>query len=169
MLPPTPSGRGPPAEGFVQLKSHYSESPFLELVDTRLEEWRDGYVRIGLELKHHHLNRAGVVHGGLLATLLDHAGGFCGVYCEDPAKRRHSMTLSLTCNFVAQARSGLLIATGELAVGGRKIYFANTEVRTQEGILLATGSSTHRYRRGSEGRDGGPVSTASHDVLVEPR
>jgi uncharacterized protein (TIGR00369 family) len=153
----------------VQLKSHYSESPFLEFVDTRLEEWHDGYVRIGLELKHHHLNRAGVVHGGLLATLLDHAGGFCGVYCEDPATRRYSMTLSMTCNFVAQARSGFLIATGELTAGGSKIYFANTEVRTQEGILLATGSSAHRYRRGSEGNDGVSASTVSHDVLVKPR
>ena len=153
----------------MQLKSHYSESPFLELVDTRLEEWRDGYVRIGLELKHHHLNRAGVVHGGLLATLLDHAGGFCGVYCDNPAKRRYSMTLSMTCNFVAQARSGFLITTGELAAGGSKIYFARTEVRTQEGILLATGSSTHRYRGGSEGKDGVPISTASQDVLVRPR
>jgi uncharacterized protein (TIGR00369 family) len=136
---------------------HYSESPFLSYVDTALEEWRDGYVRIGLTLRPHHLNRAGVVHGGVLATLLDHAGGFCGLYCTVPGNRRYGMTLSLTSNFLAQSRSGKLTAIGERVTAGKKIYFSKMEIGTDTGVIVATGSSVHRYRSGAENPEGIPA------------
>jgi uncharacterized protein (TIGR00369 family) len=131
---------------------HYSESPFLAFIDTKLEEWRDGYVRIGLVLKPHHLNRSGVVHGGVLATLLDHAGGFCGLYSDVPGKKRFGMTLSLTSNYVAQSRAGKLTAIGERVSGGRRIFHSRSEVRTDSGVVLATGTGVYRYRSGSEGQ-----------------
>ena len=131
-----------------------SESPFLAFVDTTLEEWRDGYARIGLLLRPHHLNRSGVVHGGVLAAQLDHAGGFCGLYCTVPGNRRYGMTLSLTSNFQWQSRAGKLIAIGERVSGGSKMYFSRSEVRTATGIVVATGSSVHRYRSGSESPEG---------------
>jgi uncharacterized protein (TIGR00369 family) len=138
----------------VEQETHYSESPFLGLVETTLEEWRDGYVRIGLVLRREHLNRSGVVHGGVLATLLDHAGGMSGLHCTVPGNRRYGMTLSLTSNFLAQSHAGKLTATGERESAGTKIYFARSEVRTDTGIVVATGSSVHRYRSGSESPEG---------------
>jgi uncharacterized protein (TIGR00369 family) len=141
----------------VQDQLHYSQSPFLEFVGTRLQEWRDGYARMTLELQRHHLNRAGVVHGGLLSTLIDHAGGFCGLYCSVPGNRRYGMTLSMTCNFLAQSKAGTLTVTGERVTGGHKIYFARTEVHTDTGLLVATGNSVHRYRSGSESIEGVPA------------
>ena len=136
---------------------HASESPFLELLGTEVEEWRDGYARIALELKPHHLNRAGVVHGGVLATLLDHGGGFCGLYCSVPGNRRYGMTLSLTCNFIGQAKAGRLIVTGNRTLAGRKIYFSATEIRTEADLLVASGTSVHRFRGGSESPEGVPA------------
>jgi uncharacterized protein (TIGR00369 family) len=130
--------------------THYSNSPFLELLDTTLDEWRDGYVRLGLVLKPFHLNRSGVVHGGVLATLLDHAGGFSGLYTDVPGKRRLGMTLSLTSNYIAQSRAGTLVIVGERVSGGRKIYYSRSEVRTDAGVLLANGTGVYRYRSGSE-------------------
>jgi uncharacterized protein (TIGR00369 family) len=142
----------------VQDQPHYSESPFLDYVGTRLEEWRDGYARLSLVLQHHHLNRAGVVHGGLLSTLIDHAGGFSGLYCSVPGNRRYGMTLSMTCNFLAQSKTGVLTVIGERVTGGSKIYFAKTEVYTDAGLLVANGNSVHRYRGGSEKIEGQPVA-----------
>lgn len=139
-------------------QKHRSESPFLELLGTEVEEWRDGYARISLIIRPEHLNRAGVIHGGVLATLLDHGGGFCGLYCTNPENRRYGMTLSLSCNFVGQSKTGKVFVTGNRTSSGRRIYFTETEVRTQEGNLLATGSSVHRYRSGSENPDGVPES-----------
>jgi uncharacterized protein (TIGR00369 family) len=133
---------------------HESESPFLEMLGTQVEEWRDGYARISLRIEPHHLNRAGVIHGGVLATLLDHGGGFCGLYCTVPGNRRYGMTLSLTCNFIGQSKTGLVYVTGQRTAAGRKIYFAETAVHTEEGVLLANGTSVHRFRSGSESSEG---------------
>lgn len=126
---------------------HYSQSPFLEFLGTELHEWRDGYVRVSLLLKPFHLNRAGVIHGGVLAALLDHAGGFSGLYTGDPLNRRNGMTLSLTTNFMHQHKTGLVIVTGEKVSGGQNIFFAKSEVRTEDRTILATGTGTYRYRR----------------------
>ena len=136
---------------------HSSESPFLNLLGTSVEEWRDGYARISLSIQPEHLNRAGVIHGGVLATLLDHGGGFCGLYCITPGNRRYGMTLSLSCNFVGQSKTGKVFVIGNRTSSGRRIYFSDTEVRTEEGVLLATGSSVHRYRNGSEDPAGVPA------------
>ena len=136
---------------------HVIESPFLEMLGTKIEEWRDGYARISLVLRPEHLNRAGVVHGGLLATLLDHGGGVCGLYCAVPGHARYGMTLSLTCNFIAQTNTGVLTTIGRRTAGGRKIYFAQTEVLDANGTAIASGTSVHRFRGGSESPEGVPM------------
>ena len=135
---------------------YYSDSPFLDLLGTKVEEWRDGYARISLVLKPEHLNRAGVVHGGVLATLLDHGGGFCGLFCDVPGNARYGMSLSLTCNFISQTRSGRLEVIGRRTAAGTKIYFAETKIVDGDGATIATGSSVHRFRSGSESSSGVP-------------
>jgi uncharacterized protein (TIGR00369 family) len=134
--------------------NHYSGSPFLSLLETHLEDWRDGYARISIRLKAFHVNRSGVVHGGVLAALLDHAGGMSGLHCTVPGNWRYGMTLSLTSNYIGQARAGTIVATGTRVSGGRKVYFANAEVRTDGGVVLATGTGVYRYRGGSETPEG---------------
>jgi acyl-coenzyme A thioesterase PaaI-like protein len=63
----------------------------------------------------------------------------------------------MTCNFLAQRKTGYLVAVGEMVSGGTKIYFANTKVSDESGTIVATANSVHRYRGGSEGADGRPV------------
>ena len=136
--------------------SGYGGNPFLTLLGTELEDWSDGHVRVGLPLRPELLNRSGVVHGGVLAALLDHVGGLSGMYCTVPGNRRYGMTISLTTNYLRQSRSGRLTAVGARISGGRKIFYARSEVMTETGEVLAAGSSVHRYRSGSEGPEGTP-------------
>jgi uncharacterized protein (TIGR00369 family) len=44
---------------------------FNVLLGYRLAEWREDFARLELALEAKHLNRSGVVHGGVLATMLD--------------------------------------------------------------------------------------------------
>lgn len=134
----------------MEVEDHYSGSPYLTFLGTNLEEWRDGYACIGLVLQPHHLNRSGVVHGGVLAALLDHSCGFSGLYCTVPVNRRYGMTLSLTSNYLAQEKAGKLVAIGERIRSGKSIYHARSEVRTESGVVLAAGTGVFRYRSGSE-------------------
>jgi uncharacterized protein (TIGR00369 family) len=133
-------------------------NPFIDLLGVQIEHWEDGYVRARLNLQADHQNRSGVIHGGILTTLLDHVGSFSGLYCTTPGHARFCVTLSLTCNFVGQSKSGSIVAAGRRTAGGRNIYFAQSEILDLAGSVLATGTSVHRYRKGSENPQGVPVN-----------
>jgi uncharacterized protein (TIGR00369 family) len=120
-------------------------------------EWREGYVEIVLDVKPRHLNRGGIVHGGVLLSLLDEAGGAAGNWCSVKGNRRWAVTVDLNCHFVGRSSEGRVTVIGEVVSAGRTLYFAKSEARDSSGRLLAFGSSTHRWRRGSEKVEGLPL------------
>ncbi|MEL0143397.1 MAG: PaaI family thioesterase [Alphaproteobacteria bacterium] len=111
----------------------------------RLTEWREGFAQIAVDLDHRHKNRQGGVHGGVTATLVDAATGFCGVFEPDPEKRRGNVTVSLTVNFVGRAKGTTLICSAKIIRAGRRIYFASAEVLDNEDNLIATAEAVYAY------------------------
>ncbi len=133
-----------------------SRDDFHGQLGIELIEWRNGFARIALDLLPKHLNRSGILHGGVLLTMLDEAGALCGVWCSVAGNQRSSVTVDLDCRFVGQSRSGRVIGTGELVSHGRSLYFTRTQVTTEDGRVLAYGASSHKWRRGSEVLEGSP-------------
>jgi len=132
-------------------------SGFAELVGYELLQWREDYAEIALTVEARHLNRSGILHGGLLATLVDTACGYAGAYCAEPGRVRRAVTLALDTHFIGAVEAGSrLIATGRRTGGGRRTFFSTAEVRDQEGRLVGQGSCVHQYRRGSEDPRGVP-------------
>ena len=129
---------------------------FHDELGIELVEWREGFARIALALQPRHLNRSGILHGGVLLTMLDEAGALCGVWCSVSGNRRSSVTVDLDCRFVGQAKAGRVFGTGELVSHGRSLYFTRTEVTDVSGRVLAYGASSHKWRRGSETLEGSP-------------
>lgn len=136
---------GEPPSGFQQLLAYY------------LAEWREDYAVIALELEHKHCNRAGVVHGGVLTTLIDTACGFAATWCPHEGRVRRVVTLSLATNFTGQARHGLIRAVGRKRAGGSRVVFCSAEVLDADGRLIAMGEGSFRYRSGSESPEGVPL------------
>ena len=134
-----------------------ADSAFNEVIGFDIGEWRENYVELLLTLKSMHLNRSGVVHGGVLAALIDAAGGFAGCYCTVPGNVRRGLTLSMTTQFTGQASSGTIKAIGRRRAGGRKIFFSDVEIVNESGDLIAMGQCTYRYRSGSETSAGSPA------------
>jgi len=123
------------------------EGGFADLVGYRLTEWKEGEAECRLLLDERHLNRQGLLHGGVMTTLLDAVLGYCGIHTALPARDRRAMTLSMTTNFVGAARPGdEVIATARRTGGGRSVFFASAEARDQNGRLLATAESVYKYR-----------------------
>jgi uncharacterized protein (TIGR00369 family) len=120
-------------------------SGYARLIGYRLTRWEPDFAEIALELGSQHENRGGIAHGGVLATLIDTACGFAGCWAPK-GESRAAVTLSLTTQFLAPAKSGRLIATGRRVGGGRGIFFATAEVRDADGALLARGEGVFRYR-----------------------
>ncbi|MBO6783810.1 MAG: PaaI family thioesterase [Alphaproteobacteria bacterium] len=111
----------------------------------RLDDWREGFAQISVDLDDRHKNRQGGLHGGVTATLIDAATGFCGVYEPDPGKRRGNVTVSLTVNFVGRAKGTTIICRAKTVRAGRRIYFASAEVHDNENNLVATADAVYAY------------------------
>ena len=114
----------------------------------RLIAWERDFARVEMPMAPHLMNRQGLPHGGLHATLLDTAMGFAGCYTGDPEQRQMALTLSLTVNFLGQAQGARLIAEARRTGGGKSTFFADATVRDDTGALIATGTGVFRYRRG---------------------
>jgi uncharacterized protein (TIGR00369 family) len=132
-------------------------SGFRQLLGYRLLDWKDGEAAITLTIGPRHLNRAGALHGGVISTLIDASGGYSGCYCAVPGHARRCVTVSLTTQFLAQTKSGVLTARARVRGGGKRLFIASAEVHDDAGSLIAIGEGVYRYRSGSENPQGVPV------------
>ncbi|MEO9463808.1 MAG: PaaI family thioesterase, partial [Marinomonas sp.] len=70
----------------------------------QLTHWDSDFARIELPIEHFLMNRAGIPHGGIYATLLDTVMGYAGCYIGDPAHKKLAVTLSMTTNFLSRPK-----------------------------------------------------------------
>ena len=136
-------------------------SGFSQLLGYRLLEWHDGEAVITLTIGPRHLNRSGALHGGVISTLIDAVGGYAGCYCAEPGHVRRCVTVSLSTQFLAQTKSGVLTAKARVRGGGKRLFVASAEIHDSSGTLLAVGEGVYRYRSGSENPQGVPVGRAA--------
>ena len=136
---------------------------FNSMVGHRIAGWRPGFVEIVLDIRPELLNAGGVVHGGVLMTLLDSACGIASSYDDTTAKRRYSLTLAFNVNFLKAARQGRLTIRAAKRGGGRNIFVCEAEILDEAGDTVATGSGTFRYRSG-ERTDAAPGAGPHPDI-----
>lgn len=100
----------------------------------------DGVSRLRIAAGPHHMNNIGILHGGVICTLLDVAmGSAARLKAGVPV-----MTVDMHVMFLAAAR-GAVIAEGRVIRAGRSILFAEAEVRTENGETVAR--STGVFKR----------------------
>jgi uncharacterized protein (TIGR00369 family) len=87
-------------------------------------------------------NPIGVVHGGLVCTLLDSVAG-CAVQSTLPAGTGYtSLEIKVSYLRPVRADTGELTARGWVTRAGRRAAFAEGDVRSPDGKVVATASST---------------------------
>ena len=91
------------------------------------------------------LQQAGVVQGGLIVTLADHALYLATRSLLSPEEV--SVTVELKINFIAPAKDGELIGRSKVISRGKTIVVGEVEVRNDRGTLIATGTGTSLVRR----------------------
>jgi uncharacterized protein (TIGR00369 family) len=136
-------------------------APYHALLGVRLEHWEDGMARLVCDAGPQHRNRSGIIHGGLLLSMIDQAAGYAGLWCSVPGNLRRAVTLDLDAKFTGQVKGGRIVAEARVAQRGRNIFFVRTEVFDAAGAMVAFGSSTHRWRTGSETHLGQPAEAES--------
>jgi len=150
----------PSGDGSGQPHTDLLSSGFNDLIGFDIEVWQSDFVQLGMTIDSRHRNRSGTLHGGVLATLLDVAGGFSGCHCTREGHVRKAVTLSLSTNYTGQCKEGRVRVIGRRIGGGRKVSFSAAEVLDAQDNLLATAQGTYRYRSGSELPEGVPLEQA---------
>jgi uncharacterized protein (TIGR00369 family) len=134
---------------------------FMHNIGGRLTKWEPDHAVIELDVAELHRNGIGVVHGGVMASLIDTVGARAGVFCSVAGNIRQAMTISMNVNLVGNIKEGALIAEARVRKAGKTIFVSSCDVHDQDGNLLATGEVVGRYGRGSHLPQGIPASESS--------
>jgi len=116
--------------------------PVFALIDFRLVKVELGEVAGEFEPAEFHYNPAGVVHGGMVCTLLDSVMGLA-VLTRLPPGSGFS-TLEVKVNFVRPitVKTGTLVAEGAVVHPGSRIATADARLADPQGKLYAHGTAT---------------------------
>ena len=109
------------------------------------KELKEDFCRLELPLESFVMNRFGIPHCGVHAVLLDNGMGYVGCFTGDTEAPCFTITLSLKVSFLAHSKGRILFAGKNRISGGRRIIFAEGQVKNDTGQLVAQGTATFRY------------------------
>lgn len=116
--------------------------PMGRLIGMRLLSVGPGEVVFGCAPDESTYNPIGMIHGGLACTMLDSAAG-CAVQSTLPAGTAYtSVEIKVSYLRALRAGRGELRAHGWVTKPGRRIAFAEADLRDPDGVVMATASST---------------------------
>lgn len=118
------------------------EAPIASHFAMETIEVSSGRVTFRCQPDESHYNPVGMVHGGLVCTLLDSALG-CATHTTLAAGTGYT-SIEIKVNYLrpVTADSGPLICTGRVTKPGRRVVFAEGEVRDNQGKVVATASGS---------------------------
>lgn len=130
-----------PNDDYVnKLINMVNTSPYPKHLRMQLDSISVDQAVVKLNTEQCHLQPFGIVHGGVLATLVDTAT-FWSVFLRLP-EDAGLVNIDLKLNYLKSISSGLMIAQGSCIRAGRTINYAEASVKDKEGNLIAHGTST---------------------------
>lgn len=102
-------------------------------------------IRVEMQARPEFINPAGVIHGGMLAAMLDETLSPALAATLGPGE--FAPTLEIKVNFISPAKVGRVLGTGRVVSRGRSICFMEGQLHDEQGNLLATASATSKVGR----------------------
>jgi uncharacterized protein (TIGR00369 family) len=116
----------------------HDDLDFLTLVGASAPETEDGTARLVVEVDERHLNAAGTVHGGMLATLVD---ATMGAAVRSAVEEEVPATSQLTVTYLRPGRPGRLVVTAEVRKRGDSLTVCEAGIE-QDGRPLVHALAT---------------------------
>ena len=130
-----------PNPAYVQaIQQSVHTAPYPALIGMTIEALDFDSCRIDLTLRHDHLQPFGIVHGGVLATLIDTAT-FWAAFMRLP-EDAGLVNVDLKLNYLKAVSRGHLRAHGQCLRAGRQISYTVASVFDDANELVAHGTST---------------------------
>lgn len=126
---------------------NFKKEVFPSFLGLELEELREDYARLKLGFRDHFNQPAGVVHGGVIATLIDTAVvPAIGSGYDD---RPDLLTIDMQVQYMGAVIGKDMYVEGWVSKRGRSVVFARAEVRDADGRLAASGTLAYTVRHKS--------------------
>ena len=117
-----------------------NSSPYPSHMSMRLISLELDRAIVELEIGNCHLQPYGIVHGGVLSTLIDTAT-FWSVFMRIP-EDAGLVNIDLKLNYLQAVETGKLITGGYAIRSGRSISYAEAKVFNEDNELIVHGTST---------------------------
>jgi uncharacterized protein (TIGR00369 family) len=115
---------------------------FPQFLGLELEEIRQDYARMRLAYRPEFRQPAGVIHGGVIASMIDTVVVPAVGSGYDDA--RALFTIDMQLRYLAPIVEEDAVAEGWIVQRGRQIVFCEAEVRAVSGTLAATGTLVYK-------------------------
>jgi uncharacterized protein (TIGR00369 family) len=116
-----------------------SDEGFLAVMAVESQTAEDGSAQLELDATERHLNRAGTVHGGVLATLVDMAMG--QALRSRTEENDVPATSQLTVTYLRPGKPGRLVVNAEVRKQGENLSVCEADVE-QDGRALVHAIAT---------------------------
>ena len=114
---------------FSHVAKSFRDQGVMKLFRARIGSVRKGVVRIIAPIRPSLSQQDGFVHAGVLATLLDSAGGYATLSLLPPGSR--VLAVEFKINFTRTATGELVQATGRVRKLGKRIAVCELEAKTR--------------------------------------
>lgn len=115
--------------------------PLARLMGIELEDIDSGTATLGLTVRKELTQNHGVVHGGVIASIIDTATAFAIISLLAPKAK--VTTVDLTISYLRPVTEGRLRAVAKVVRAGRRLFVVSAEVFDTHGNLAATALSTY--------------------------
>lgn len=117
-----------------------NSAPFPSHLPFTLEDVGIDSARVRVDVQPFHMQPYGIVHGGVIAALIDTAT-FWAAFGRVP-EDAGLVNVDLKLNYLKALKEGVLIAEGKCLRPGRTISYSEAHIRNADGELIAHGTST---------------------------
>ncbi|WP_027478775.1 PaaI family thioesterase [Curvibacter gracilis] len=132
------------AEPSTDTRALFAQVAFNHLLGLQREFAEGGVARLSLDLRPELTNNFGVVHGGVLMSLMDSAMSSAALSATGFQKA--VVTIDMSTSFHRPGR-GRLLAHATCQGGGRSVCFCEARVEDASGQVVARAMGTFRYVR----------------------
>ena len=115
--------------------------PFAKMIGMRLVNLRPGEAEIEIEMRDELRQPAGLLHGGVTATLIDTAMAFAVITLLGEGER--ASTIDLTVHYLRPHTEGKFTCMAKVVRGGKRILTVSADVFNEQKKLIATAISTY--------------------------
>jgi len=122
------------------LKDIVKNSPYPSHMQMTLDQIALDAAEVGIKLAECHLQPYGIVHGGVVATIIDTAT-FWAAFLRLP-EDSGLVNVDLKLNYLQSVIDGKLTARGTCIRSGRSICYSEASVYNENDSLIAHGTST---------------------------